>query len=280
MAAIANTVTGQIAYLAAFEGRAEHLVYPVASGRKLVRPPQEYRGMPIADCRALAEPPDVDGAGFALVARPSAMTDFYDDDAVRTRYYPEVVALLKDTLGALEVIVFDHNQRSAARAAQGQSGVRTPVDAAHIDYTPGSGPRRAREILDAAGKAALVTHRLALVNVWRPIVGPVEDLPLAVCDARSVADGDLVETDIHHFGEDDLEHPRHSGQIYSVRYNPAHRWYFAAHMQPHEVLLLKNWDSAPGRACYTPHSGFKNPAAAAGAPPRESIEVRTLVVMP
>jgi hypothetical protein len=254
------TVSGQIAYLARFEGRAEHLVYPLASGRKLVRPPQEYHAMDIADCRALAAPPTVDDAGYALLEHASAVGDFYDDETVRAEYYPEVIALLKDALAAHEVVVFDHNQRSAARAARGQPGVRTPVDAAHVDYTPSSGPRRAREILDGAGKLALADRRLALINVWRPIVGPVEDVPLAVCDARGIAPDDLVETDIHHFGEEDLEHPRHSGQIYSLRHNPTHRWYYAAHMQPFEVLLLKNWDSEPGRACYTPHTGFRNPA--------------------
>ena len=157
--------------------------------------------------------------------------------------------------------------------------MRTPVDAAHNDYTPSSGPRRAREILLDAGKLAHAGRRLALINVWRPIIGPAQDVPLAVCDARSTAPDDFVETDIHHFGEDDLERPRHSGQIYSVRHNPAHRWYYVSDMQPHEVLLLKNWDSAgDGRACYTPHTGFRNPAAPPNARPRESIEARTLCV--
>ena len=45
-----------------------------------------------------------------------------------------------------------------------------------------------------------------------------------------------------------------------------------------EVLFLKGWDSAPGRACFTPHTGFKNPGRAEDFIPRESIEVRTLVV--
>ena len=52
-------------------------------------------------------------------------------------------------------------------------------------------------------------------------------------------------------------------------------------MQRDEVLLLKNWDSSEdGRASYTPHTGFKNPTAPPDARPRESIEVRTLVVYP
>ncbi|MGR8922026.1 MAG: CmcJ/NvfI family oxidoreductase, partial [Gammaproteobacteria bacterium] len=167
------------------------------------------------------------------------------------------------------------------RAAAGQAGVRTPVEAAHVDYTPASGPRRAREILADAGREDLAGHRLALVNAWRPIVGPVRDFPLAVCDARSAAPADYVQTDIHHFGEDDLEQPRHSGQIYSMRFNPAHRWYFYSDMRPDEVLLLRNWDSAAAdHRGYAPHTGFKSPLAGPGDVPRESIEARTLVVYP
>lgn len=274
----ASPIEAPIAYLVEAGERAEHRIYPVSSGRPIVRPRQAHERMRIEDCRALVPRPTVDTAGFALLERPSTVADFYDDALVRERYYPEVEALLIDTLGAAGVVVFDHNQRSATRAAAGQTGVRTPVDAAHNDYTPASGPRRAREILEAAGRTELAGLRLALVNVWRPIVGPVEDVPLAVCDARSAAPGDFVETDIHHFGEDDLEHPRHSGQIYSVRHNPRHRWYYVSRMRADEVLLLKNWDSRDdGTARFTPHTGFRHPLAPANAAPRESIEARTLV---
>jgi len=274
------TVQAPLAYLVSLDARAAHLVYPLSSGRKIVRPEQAYHTLPITDCRELPLPATVDGAGFELLREPSAMQDFYDEAAVRDAYYPEVIAFLKRQLGALDVVVFDHNQRSAARAALGQPGVRTPVDAAHNDYTPSSGPRRAQEILAAAGKPDYAGHRMALINVWRPIIGPVQDVPLAVCDARTTVPDDFVPTDIHHFAEDDLEHPRHSGEIYSVRFNPAHRWYYASEMQPDEVLLLKNWDSATGVASYTPHTGFRNPACPPNAVPRESIEARTLVIYP
>ena len=274
-------VVAQLAYLVASDSRAQHLIYPPNCGRALVRPPLEHHAMAIADCRALSPAATVDSAGFELLHAPSAIVDFYDDENVRTHYYPEVASFLRRVLGALDVVVFDHNQRSAVRAAQGQPGVRMPVDAAHDDYTPNSGPRRAREILRDAGRANDSGQRMALINVWRPIIGPVQDVPLAVCDARTVARADLVNTAIHHFGEDDLDHPRYSGEIYSLTYNPAHRWYYAKDMQPDEVLLLKNWDSSEdGRASYTPHTGFRNPAAPAGTRPRESIEVRTLVIYP
>jgi hypothetical protein len=157
--------------------------------------------------------------------------------------------------------------------------VRVPVDQVHNDYTEQSGSKRTQELLDAAGRSDLADRRVAFVNLWRPIAGPVLDNPLAVCDARSVAPADLVATDIHHFGEDDLTVPRHSGQIYSVRHNPAHRWFYVSAMRPDEFLLLKCYDSrTDGRARFMPHTGFQNPACPSDFVPRESIEARTLVV--
>ncbi len=51
-------------------------------------------------------------------------------------------------------------------------------------------------------------------------------------------------------------------------------------MTPDEVLLIKGWDSLDdGRAKFTPHSAFELPDTDQTAPPRESIEVRTLVVI-
>ena len=38
----------------------------------------------------------------------------------------------------------------------------------------------------------LLKHRFGVVNVWRPIRGPVLASPLALCDARSFTDADLI----------------------------------------------------------------------------------------
>jgi hypothetical protein len=273
------TVEGQLSFLAPGEGPVEVRVYPPSSGLATVRPASVRHAVPIRDARPIAGRLRLDEHGFELHSRPTAFADFYDEAAVRERYYLEVESVLRALTGAHAVIAFDHNVRSAARAARGEVGVRLPVDQAHNDYTDASGPKRKREVLDAAGRSDLADRRVAFVNLWRPIVGPVLDNPLAVCEAGSVAPGDLVATDIHHFGEDDLATPRHSGQIYSVRHNPAHRWFYVSAMRPDEFLLLKGYDSkADGRARFMPHTGFVNPARPSEFVPRESIETRTLVV--
>jgi hypothetical protein len=272
-------VDAQLTYLAPGDGPVEVRVYPPASGLATVRPASAQHVVSIRDARPIADRLRLDEHGFELHSRRTAFAEFYDEATVRERYYPEVQSVVRAIMGALAVVVFDHNVRSAARAARGESGVRTPVDQVHNDYTEQSGPKRKREILDAAGRSDLADRHVAFVNLWRPIVGPVLDNPLTVCDARSVSPEDLVATEIHHFGENDLTVPRHSGQIQSVRYNPEHRWFYVSEMRPEEFLLLKCYDSrADGRARFMPHTGFRNPACPRDFVPRESIEARTLVV--
>jgi hypothetical protein len=85
-----------------------------------------------------------------------------------------------------------------------------------------------------------------------------------------VAPSDLVASD--------LIYPNRKGEIYTVRYNPAHRWYYVPKMTADEALLLKCYDSATdGRTRFGPHTAFIDPTTPADAQPRESIEVRTLV---
>lgn len=54
--------------------------------------------------------------------------------------------------------------------------------------------------------------RVQIVNVWRPIKGPLLDAPLAVCDAASINANDLVPSD--------LVNPHRVGETYSVTYRP------------------------------------------------------------
>ena len=274
-----DSIVARLAYLASGVSRAGYRVFPPSSGRPPESPPKEYHEVAIHDCRPISQGLSLDGAGFVVAQHASAVADFYDEARVRERYLPEVESVVREATGALTVIAFDHNVRSAKGAAEGRVGVRAPVDMAHNDYTEESGPRRVREILEAAGRSDLGQQRAALINAWRPMHGPVRDIPLAICEAPSTSPADFVETDIEHYGEDDLSHPRHRGQIFSVRYNPNHRWFYVRDMQADELLVFKCWDSArSGPSRYTAHTGFVNPEAPPDAVPRESIEVRTVAI--
>ena len=178
--------------------------------------------------------------------------------------------MVGELTGASDVIVFDHTLRHRTPGNSRGTAVtpRPPVHRVHVDFTVASGARRAREIVGDRDHA-LLSKRFAVINVWRPIRGPLQDSPLAVTDARSVAFDDLVATD--------LIYPDRVGEFYTVKFNPSHRWFYAPRMTPDEVLLLKCFDSAEnGIARFAPHTAFTDPSATADALPRESIEVRTL----
>lgn len=276
-----KTVTAPIAYLKASDSQPQVKVYPPSSGMPAEVPEIIYREMSIEDARSWSVLPALAIHGVELCRHKTEFTEFYNAELVRKVYYPEVIDVMKTFTGAIEVFAFDHNTRSAVRAAQGQHGVRTPVDGAHVDYTSTSGPKRTLEILEDNGRMDLSGNRASLINLWRPITGPVYDNPLALCDVQTVEDKDLAVTEILHYLEGDLDHPGHTGQIYSIYYNPNHRWLYFSEMQENEVILLKCYDSQyAGVNSFTPHTGFKNPDCPVEFIPRESIEVRTLVIYP
>ena len=122
--------------------------------------------------------------------RRASVGDFYAPEEVERIYYPEVEKLLRDTLGASRVKIFDHTVRNAARA-----GAREPSRRVHNDHTLTSAPRRVRDHLGEEAPE-LLKRRFGIVNVWRPIRGPVQDSPLALCDARTFTDDDLIASDL------------------------------------------------------------------------------------
>lgn len=274
-------ITVDMSYTKPQEGQANLRVFPPSSGRPMEAPPRERVAVPVYDCRPLVDQLTLDEAGFQVVRHRSAFHDFYDADKVVRDYYPESAALMKSATGALEVFIFDHNVRNKTRSDRGESGVRLPTDGAHNDYTLSSGPRRIREVLEENDALHLIDHRGAVINLWRPIVGPVQDHPLAVCHARTTELGDFIPTTIQHYLEDNLDTPHLTGEIYSFKHSAAHRWFMLSNMQPDEVFLLKCFDTATdGRAIFTGHTGFKNPQCPPGFKPRESIELRTVVIFP
>jgi hypothetical protein len=223
----------------------------------------------IFDGRSIIGALSLDRQGFVLLHHDTAIKDFYDADAVRATYYPEVEQLVKEATGAVRVVAFDHNVRNLPMANRKVSGVREPVKFAHNDYTIKSGPQRVRDLFPSEADE-LLKHRFAVINVWRPISGPVQESPIAVCDARSIAQSDWVESD--------LKYRDRTGEVYSITFNPAHRWFYFPQMQRDEAILLKCYDSKDdGRARFTAHSAFDDPTSPPNAPARESIETRTLV---
>jgi hypothetical protein len=230
--------------------------------------PEPHR-VDIHDARPLAAKVSLDEQGFGILQQRSAVTEFDDDGEIQHVYYKEAEDALKAATGADRVFIFDHTVRRRIPGAPDRAGARQPVQRVHVDHTEKSAPQRVRDFLgDEADE--LLRGRVQVINLWRPIRFPVFDSPLAVCDAATVAPGDLVPTD--------LVYRDRVGETYSVTFNPAHRWFYLPRMRTDEALLLKCYDSkTDGRARFAPHSAFADPNTPDDSPPRESIELRTFV---
>ena len=140
----------------------------------------------------------------------------------------------------------------------------------HIDQTYEATIKRVYQLLDAPTASRLLQSRVRLINLWRPIAHPAYHRPLALADWRTLDPArDLVPVT--------YRYPDRTGATFSVRYNPAHRWWYLAQQTPGEVTLIKCYDSETDRARLTPHSAFWDSATPEGAPHRQSIELRALL---
>jgi hypothetical protein len=217
------------------------------------------RKVTIRDGRKISASLDVEG--FELVRRASSI-DFLNESETASIGRDEAAALVRETTGASRVLVFDHTQRKRAPDAPRQPSVRV-----HVDYTANSGPQRVRDLLPDEAES-LLTKRVAFINVWRGVRHPVQDWPLALGDARSFAPKELVETDIVYADR--------VGEIYGATHHPEQRWYYYPDLALNEAVLIKCYDSRTDVARFAPHTAFENPLTPVGAPPRESIEFRTI----
>ncbi|MBL8349825.1 MAG: methyltransferase [Burkholderiaceae bacterium] len=212
----------------------------------------------------------VDREGFELKPFAAKFDQFDDDAEIHRVFYPQVIDFVKQNTSAKRVIVFDHTirKRLSADLKQQTTVQRPAVLLVHSDYTVMSGPQRVRDIVPEEAEA-LLQGRVAFYNVWKPLYRRVEELPLAMCDATTQAPGDLLRMD--------LKYRERTGEIYVLRWSPAHRWIYFPLMQADQALLLKTYDSSTdGRARFMGHSAFEHPDTRPDTPRRESIELRTM----
>jgi hypothetical protein len=264
-------VKAELNYLVPIAGKPRTYAFDPPPGEPKSTALPEPHVLPIFDGRLIAKNFSLDHEGFELVRHPTVVRNFHDDEEVRRVYYPLVEAFLRATLKADRVFIFDHTVRRRVEGAPDirGAGPRQPATRVHVDQTVTSGANRVREHLPDEAEE-LLKGRVQVINLWRPIRGPVRDTPLAMLDGTTVKESDLVASD--------LIYPNRSGETYSVKFSPDHRWFYFPEMTPDEAILLKCYDSATdGRTRFGPHTAFVDPTTPAGTPPRESIELRTLV---
>lgn len=223
----------------------------------------EEHEVEINDLRGREHEFDMNVNGFTTVQGvESAEKEFTDDDKIKEVYYPEIEKLLLDKVdGAKRIFIFDHTVRRSTEGAK-----RAPVTRAHIDQTTKSAIQRVEYHMGDEAEE-LLKGRYRLINVWRPLNGPVVASPLAYADSRSVPDEDIVAVE-HRY-------PHRTGETAGVKYTEKGKWYYWSGMKNDERIFLQCYDSQDGAR--TPHTAFKDPRTQEDWPGRDSIEVRTLV---
>ncbi len=133
------------------------------------------------------------------------------------------------------------------RCRQRTSTIKIPAKRVHNDYTAWSAPQRVRDLMGDEAEE-LLKHRFAINNLWRPIRGPVLESPLTLCDAQSLAEENLIASD--------LKYPDRTGETYAITYNPSQRYYYFPKMQADEAVLIRCYDSGPA-GCRTVFRAYR-----------------------
>ena len=205
---------------------------------------------------------DFEADGICFRQHVSSVTDFNQHNQWHRTYNAQIVSLLKSSIAADEVMVFDHTVR-----IDDQSAIRKPARNVHNDYSQVGAEQR---LLDLLGEEIAADYRAghyAFVNVWRPVGQPIFTSPLGFIRPSSMSPADWMNIE--------LIYPNRKGQILGVAANPQHEWFYLSHMQPDEVAIFNIFDNQ-GRP-FLAHSALDVIGQSPSNVPRQSIETRTLV---
>ncbi|MCC8943337.1 hypothetical protein H8A99_44790 [Bradyrhizobium sp. Arg68] len=242
----------------------------------------------IRNARPIVDELSLDKEGFALIQHKMSCANERDPEAFKKKYLEEMAPFIKDYFSASRVTIVDYGGvilRSIGgnffRLESEGAGVEVGKDAgeagkhsvrnygagfAHCDYAPIAGPQIAARDSQLQGIEIRSYSRLMIIQTWRALSPPPQDLPLAFCDGSSIPEADLVATPLTKFGE--------IISAWIPYYSPSHRWYYFPEMTQHEVVLFKGYDSDAHYKPRSAHSAFDNRRAYPNAKPRESVETR------
>ena len=238
--------------------------------------PLESHDVEISDVRGAASGHNLDVEGFKLLQHRTAVTDFLDAAQVQCLYRPEIEEAVRHATEARSALaihgVVRRSDRSPGFGAPGTTVVGRFV---HGDYTPerGGSTDWLYRLLPTAEAERRRRQRFAIYTVWRVLTPPPQDMPLALCDVRSMGAADRVT------GEGVSDSPGQPEKRYELslyHHHPAHRWCYFRDMTPDEMLIFKGYDSDPARAGGVAHAAFDDPTWIGNGPPRESSDYRVV----
>jgi hypothetical protein len=240
----------------------------------------EEHSVRISDARARQGQLSLADNGFTLLKHKSKVRSFYDEAVIREQCIPELEHIVMEATGAVAVVVYDAVLRGSEQHSKDAPNTRVYEYAfkAHIDGTPKGFLENSRRLKpEVVGKYEHCAF--AEYNVWRPLA-PVQQKPLAVCDASTIAPDDLVPSLFEAWEQLPPEKRPNplpvSGHYFHLAHRKGQRWYYFPDMSPDELMLFRQWDADARRPPCTPHTAFEHPQTPANATPRLSFEARTV----
>jgi hypothetical protein len=217
----------------------------------------------IRDARALSAGPSIAEQGFAVRQAPLEGADWTDEQWVTSIYMPGCVELVRELSGA-DYVVPMHN--GVLVRDTGDVRRAPAAEFVHLDNSRDGLLEMAEGLIDAETRARF--PRVTVFNVWRPLTPAPQDVPLALCDQRTLDPRDWV---VGCTVEPALS--VRAPYVTSI-FNPAQAWWYLSDLTPDEAVVFKGFDSDRDAPFGCLHGAFRHPETPAGAVPRASAETR------
>ncbi|KAK3984746.1 hypothetical protein QBC44DRAFT_353461 [Cladorrhinum sp. PSN332] len=241
----------------------------------------EVPNVPILDIRTYGKQLRFPECGFSILPMPLELTVLpYDDEqSVIDQYYPYLERVAQDFSSSFKkgakAVALDHKVRKRHADFPVSTGENythpQPVMVAHVDWTPESIGKKLRDKLGDEKAESIQKGHYQFCHAWKPIIGPLTEYPLAMCDFSSVD----PETDYELC--DDVHMNHGVDENYLVYNRPGHKWYYISNQEPTEILFFREYDSEIGFRSGTPHCAVQNPIPVENSTPRQSIEVEMVI---
>ncbi|KAI9740309.1 MAG: hypothetical protein M1834_004887 [Cirrosporium novae-zelandiae] len=185
--------------------------------------------------------------GFEYRRHALPAVNWRDEGDIKKTYLEDlklfVPKLIPETVQRCEM--FDFRLRSVA-AFQSSTPMHpglcgtykmSPALSVHVDQSPvGILEWLKRELGQEETTEIVNNYRVRVINIWRPLVDVVEDVPLAMCDVRTVKPSDLVSS-AHVSGD-------YVRRNYLVKYSQDFQFYYLSKMVKEEVCAFMVFDSS------------------------------------
>ncbi|KAM3507997.1 hypothetical protein MY11210_006919 [Beauveria gryllotalpidicola] len=203
-----------------------------------------------------------------------AAEEHWDAERVKDVLYPKYRSIAQSLFpDAVRVEVLEHavRKRHPQWLSDGlerhELKTNQPSDYVHIDMTASSAAKCSLKQFNIDTRNY---SRFVVINLWKPIKGPVYDFPLTLCDRRTV-DHASQTTPM------DIVTHNYINENTRVYFDEKHKWYYWYGLEVDEVIAFIQADSAAENRAGVPHTAFRDPRNIGNEQLRESIEARVFI---